>query len=120
MFDLLRSARWRDVKRKAKNVKDVKEQIAVNEALIAAMDNQHDILQTIDTRVTNVHNDTFGIIVPVIKALAKEPQIMDILMKNLTESDFKKAFGKSKKEVTSLNAGLRENSAKTETKTEGS
>ncbi len=111
MVSLTKTNKWRNLKRKAKNVKDIKEQEAVNESLmttIEVLDQNVESLVTMHnqcTKVLNGMNDALGTdhsmisggIIPVMLALNADPKIAELLRKELGEEKYNYIFGKEDK-----------------------
>lgn len=111
MVSLTKTNKWRNLKRKAKNVKDIKGQEAINESLmttlevldknietLARMQNQTtSILNKVNDFVNSHYNMMSGVVVPVLKALDKHPELKEVLKKELGEEKYNYIYGKEDK-----------------------
>lgn len=105
MVDLIKSQKWRNWKRKGKEVKDLKGQALFNEGMMATMENQHDILmdhhKTLIRQAELIEKgskDLYLVVIPLLEAMTKSELLMDIFKANMSDEDFNRIFKKIAKE----------------------
>lgn len=99
MVDLIKSQKWLQWKRKAKNVKDLKEQIAINEALVTVIENQHGIIDMQNSVIRKLGTSVDylnGVVIPIVAALCKDDAMLAIVKANMPEEQFKRLFDTTK------------------------
>ena len=111
MVSLTNTNRWRNLKKKAKNIKDIKQQETVNESLMTTLEvldanieklvkmhNQTtDILNKVNDFVNSDYQMMSGVVIPVLRALDKHPELKEVLKKELGEEKYAYIYGKEDK-----------------------
>jgi hypothetical protein len=99
MVDLIRSQKWHQWKRKSKKVKNFDDQISVNEALVAVIENQHDIIDMQNSVIRKLGTSVDylnGVVIPIVAALCKDEAMLAIVKANMPEEQFKRLFDTTK------------------------
>lgn len=99
MVDLIRSQKWHQWKRKSKKVNNFDDQISVNEALVAVIENQHDIIDMQNSVIRKLGTSVDylnGVVIPIVAALCKDEAMFAIVKANMPEEQFKRLFDTTK------------------------